>query len=59
MIDEHHVTNTDSMFATMIHVIMMVETVNQGIMMHGISVILDATQEIDHPKENALMIMIM
>ena len=59
MIDEHHVTNTDLMFATMIRVIMMVETVNQGIMMHGIPVTPDMIQEIDHPKENALMIMIM
>ena len=47
------------MFDTMIRVIMMVETVNQGIMMHGIPVTLDMIQEIDHPKENALMIMIM
>ena len=60
VIDEHHrVTNTDSMFVTMIRVIMTVEIVNRGIMMHGIHVIRVMVQEIDHPNENALMIMIM
>ena len=61
--DDPHVMNMDLMYDTMIHVIMTVEIVNLGIMMHGTHVtqdmIRDMIQEIAHQRGNDLMIMIM